>query len=307
MRFAGLVLAGVSAGVAIGAATEARAELPPQLRVALDAAISGGDKAEIETIAKYLKVASPADAAEIDARVSDHRAKVAAAKAAATRAEIERKRAVFAGWKGEGQVGLSQTSGNTEGFGASIGVALTKEGARWRHNLRGSANFERNNGRTSRNQQLVAFEPNYKFDERLFSYGLAQYERDEFAGFHSRTTLSGGVGYRVLAKAPIILDVKGGVAWRRTDFIGLKQSSEINKFGAADLQWKISPQLTLTENATGLYSPSNTNLTSLTALNVKLGGKFTARASYQVGYNSDPPPHYKTTDTLSRFTLVYGF
>lgn len=305
MRIAGIVLVSVAAGVS--GASEARAELPEQLRVALDAAISGGDKAEIDTIAKYLKVASPGDAAEIDARVSDHRAKVAAAKAAAARAEMERKRSVIAGWKGEGQIGVSQTSGNTNGFGASVGVALTKEGMRWRHNLRASANYERSNGRTSRNQQLAAFEPNYKFDDRLFSYGLAQYERDEFAGFNSRTTLSGGVGYRVFAKAPVTLDVKGGVAWRQTDFIGLERVSEINKFGAMDLQWKISPQVTLTENATGLYSPSNTNLTSLTALNVKLGGKFTARASYQVGYNSDPPPDYKTTDTLSRFTLVYGF
>lgn len=280
----------------------AQAQLTPQIRATLDAAIAGGNEADVDTLAKYLKKANPDEAAEIDRIIADHRSEIAAA-----RQEKLRHQGFLSGWTGEGQVGISQSSGNSDTLGATAGIALRRDGLRWRYNLRALANYERDNGVTSRNQWLAAFEPNYKFSDRLFAFALAQYERDRFAGFDSRVTLSGGLGYRVVGSPGLTVDVKAGPAWRHTDFIGVPATSDVNALGALDATWTISPTLTLSENATALYASSNTNLTSITALSVKLGGKLSARASYQIGYNSDPPPLFGKTDTLSRLTLVYGF
>ena len=61
MRTVSLLLA----GAALLAAGTAHAQLAPQMRSMLDAAIASGNDADIDTIAKYLKQASPADAAEV--------------------------------------------------------------------------------------------------------------------------------------------------------------------------------------------------------------------------------------------------
>ena len=289
-------------GASLFVATTAQAELPSSARATLDAAIASGNEADIDTVAKYLKQANPGDAAEIDRVIADHRTQIAAA-----REEKLREQSFLQGWKGEGQIGISQSSGNSHTFGVSAGIGLVKEGLRWRYALRGQMNYERDNGVTSRNQALAAFEPNYKFNDRLFAYGLAQYERDRFAGFTSRITLSGGLGYKLVNSPTLAISVKAGPAWRQTDLIGAPTTSEINAFGALDARWQISPSLTLTENAGVLYGGANTNLTSLTALSMKLNRALSARLSYQVGYNSDPPLGFEKTDTLTSFSLVYGF
>lgn len=298
MRTASFLLA----GTALLAAGTAHAELAPQLRSMLDAAIASGNDADIDTIAKYLKQASPADAAEIDRTIGDHRAQIAAAKE-----EKLLHLGLLEGWKGEGQIGATQSSGNSTTVGLTAGLGLTRESLRWRFSLRALADYQRNNGQTSRNQMLFAFEPNYRFNERLFAYGLAQYERDRFAGFTSRTTLSGGLGYRVIAQPNFTVDVKAGPAWRKTSYIGEPAASDLTGLAALNARWAISRTLTLTEDANALYSRDNTNLNSLTSLSAKLSNALSARVSYQITNNSNPPAGFKKTDTVTRFTMVYGF
>jgi hypothetical protein len=113
-----------SRGTALLAARHAHAELAPQLRSMLDAAIASGNDADIDTIAKYLKQASPADAAEIDRTIGDHRAQIAAAKE-----EKLRHLGLLEGWKGEGQIGATQSSGNATTVGLTAGLGLTRESA----------------------------------------------------------------------------------------------------------------------------------------------------------------------------------
>jgi hypothetical protein len=102
-------------------------------------------------------------------RRSGHRAQIAAANE-----EKLRHLGLLEGWKGEGQIGATQSS-NATTVGLTAGLGLTGK-LRWRFSLRALADYQRNNGQTSRNQMLFAFEPNYR-STRLFAYGLAQYER----------------------------------------------------------------------------------------------------------------------------------
>lgn len=283
-------------------ATVAHAELPPQLRGMLDAAIASGNDGDIDTLAKYLKKASPDDAAEIDHIIADHRKQIATAKQ-----EKLAHQGVMDGWKGEGQIGASQSSGNTSTVALSAGLNLSKEGLHWRHKLSALVDYERTAGVTDRNQILAGLESDYKFNDRFFAYGSAQYERNRFAGYDTRVSVSGGLGYRVVADPKLTVDLKAGPAWRKSDYIGEPSASEITGMAALDAAWKATPNLTITENATTLSGNSNTNLTSLTALSLKISKALSTRISYQVTFNSSPPEGYKTTDTLTRFTLVYGF
>ncbi len=91
------------------ASVPAHAQLSPAYRDLLDKAIAGGNDTDIDTLAKYLKQASPDDAAEIDKIITDHRTRIAAAKE-----EKLRHAGFLQNWKGEGQIGAYLSTGNTD-------------------------------------------------------------------------------------------------------------------------------------------------------------------------------------------------
>lgn len=276
--------------------------LAPPLRAALDAAIASGNDADIDTVAKYLKKAAPENAAEIDGIVAHRRAQVASVKEDKLRNER-----FFQGWKGEGQIGASQSSGNTDTVGVTVGLKLKKEGLHWRHNFNALVDYERSSGVTDRNQLQFGLESDYKFSDRVFVFGSALYERNRFSGYNSRVSLSGGIGYRVIAAHDFSVDLKLAPAWRRTDYLDEPKANEVTGLAQLNSLWKISKTLSFNEDATMLSGNTNTSLTSLSALTLKINSTISVRAAYQLTYNSQPTDAYRTTDTLTRFTLVYGF
>src|SRR5688500_1831836 len=182
------------------AAAPASAALPEPVRAMVDAAIATGDPAKVATVVEIAKQTHPDDAAEIDALQSAFAAsqrEIAAAEQARKDAEL-RSAGLFDNWSGRGQVGAFQSSGNSDNVGVTLSLAMDRSGVDWQHRFKATADYQRSNGRTSREQYLASYEPRYQFGRDLFAYALAQYERDRFQGFSSRYSLSGGLGYQVL-------------------------------------------------------------------------------------------------------------
>ncbi|MFK7842975.1 MAG: YdiY family protein [Sphingorhabdus sp.] len=271
----------------------------------IDSAIASKNDADVQTVVKLAKATNPDDIAEIDALFAAYAAEKTQLAAAETRAKQEA--GFFSNWSGEGELGAFRSTGNSSNTGISGGIKLTKDAVKWRVKLRAFADYQRSNGITTREQFGASIEPNYKFNERLYAYGLAQYERDRFQGFSSRYTLSGGLGYAVIAEEDISLDVKAGPAWRKTNFTNGGSDSSIAGLAGLDFGWQISDNLKLTESASATIASDTNTFVSTTALDAKLLGSLSARLSYTVEHETNPPIGRIKTDTLSRATLVYGF
>jgi len=302
-------LFGTASLISIALASPANAALPAPVKAMLDAAIASNNEADVKTIVKLAKQTNPDDAAEIDTMLAGFNAQQAAKAAAKAEADKQalRMAGFFENWSGQGELGAFRSTGNTRNTGLAAGIKLNKEAEKWRLGFRALADYQRTNGVTTKEQFLAALEPHYKFNERLFAYGLAQYERDTFQGFSSRTSLSGGLGYRVIDGANTTLDVKAGPAWRKTQLTTGGSTSNIAGLGALDFAWKISPSLKLTETATAYIQSGNNSFASTTALDTKLIGALSARFSYTVEHETSPPAGRQKTDTLSRVTIVYDF
>ena len=146
---------------------------------------------------------------------------------------------------------------------------------------------------------------------------MAQYERDRFQGFSGRYAVSGGIGYRVLDEDNIKLSVKAGPAYRITEFNDGTSESRIAALLGLDFDWDISDRLKLTHDtnavaeggasAQAIIDSSNTSLNFVTGLNAKISDRISARVSYAIEYDSNPPAGAVQTDTLSRITLIYDF
>lgn len=314
-----MIRAGLGMPLLVLAAQPAQAELPDPVRKMVEAAMESGDPAKVEAVVSVAKQTNPEDEAELDAMKAAfdaHRKELAAKEAEAKEAEI-RSAGLLERWRGKGQVGAFQSSGNSDNVGVSVALSLTREGIDWSHRLNASMDYQRSNDVTSREQYMLSYEPRYQINPRLFAYALGQFEKDRFQGFSSRYSASGGLGYKLLDGSGLNLSVKAGPAWRRTDFLTKESESRFAALLGMDFDWAISDRLSLTQDtslvadaagsAVAIIDSANTTINLVTGLEAKVSDKLTTRLAYTIEYDSNPPEGAVSTDTLTRFTLVYGF
>ncbi|WP_417618763.1 DUF481 domain-containing protein [Parasphingorhabdus sp.] len=305
--------------VAASLPTPAVAALPEPVKAMIDAAIASGNKPDVLAVVKIAKATNPDDLAEINALMSDYDARLAEQAKAALREKQEA--GLFENWKGQGELGGFRSTGNTRNLGVSGGLKLVKDAVKWRLNFLARADYERNKGKTTRDQLSATIEPNYKFGKSLYAYGLAQFERDRLQGFAARYTLSGGLGYELIKTKDLRLAVKAGPAIRITDFAAGDSKSSLAALVGLDLDWKISDNLKFSQDTGGTYASDAQGFTSASAVidsdnisfaatsafDAKLLGALSARFSYTIEHETNPPVGRIKTDTLSRATLVYDF
>ena len=291
-----------------------RSEHPPEtppdpIGNMLAAAIASAKDADVEAVGKLAKETNPEKAGEIEERLLAYRAerkRLRDEAAAAERAKLAAAK-FWQNWKGEGQIGASQSSGNTESVGLSAGVALARKGIDWTYRFRAQADYQRTNGKTSVERYLGELEPQYRINDRTFAFGLARWEHDRILGYDTRWNLSGGLGYKVFDSKKMTLSLKGGPAFRQTDFVSGDEDTELTALAGVDFGWQISPTLRLTQVASTIIGEANGSTSSQTALNAKLTGALSARIAYSAQIDTSPPPGIESVDTQTRFTLVYGF
>lgn len=280
----------------------APAELPAPVKAMLDAALASGNEGEVATIVKYARAAAPEHADAI--------AKLASDWQAGRHAMAQRKlrEADFLDLvKGRAELGGYVTSGNTEDVGVVAALDLRREAIEWRHKLALRAEYQESRGITSRERYVASYEPNWKFDARAYVYGAAQFERDRFAGFTERYSLSAGAGYSAIKSKALTLELELGPAYRNTSFTDFTRESNIGARGSVDLDWRLARGVTFRQDASAYLQDANSTVQSVTALNSRLFGPFSAQLSYTVQYESMPPAGRQSTDTTSRASLVVDF
>ncbi|WP_296718521.1 YdiY family protein [Erythrobacter sp.] len=314
-----LLVRGLTLGLIACASAPAAAALPEPVRAMIDAAIATGDEAKVRTVVEIAKQTNPDDAAAIDAMLNRFETRLAATKAAeaAAKEEAIRTAGLLENWSGKGEFGAFRATGNASDTGITTGLTAERQGIDWRHKLTARVDYQRSNGVTTREQYLARYEPNVNISDRFYIYALAQYERDEFQGFSGRYAVSGGLGFQALKKDDIQLSVKVGPAYRVTQFVDGRNDSRIAGLIGLDFDWAITDRLKLTQNtnavaetggsAIAIIDSQNTTLDLVTGLNAKINSSLSARFSYAIEYNSNPPPGAVQTDTLSRVTLIYDF
>jgi putative salt-induced outer membrane protein len=314
-----VVVLSATAITALICSSPAFAELPQAVRAMIDAAIATGDKGKVATVIELARQTNPKDAAEIDAIVAVYKTDLAErekAQAAVKEQEI-REAGLFERWNGKGELGASQSTGNTDIVGLSLGLMLERTGIDWTHKVRATADYQRSTDATTREQLFASYEPRYQIDDGLFAYGLAQFERDPLQGFSGRYVASGGLGYKLIDGKKLSLAVKAGPAYRVTDFVVDGSETSFAGLAGLDFDWRISDGLSLTQDtsavaegggrAAAIFGGGNTSINFVTGLAAKISSHFGARLSYTIDYDSNPPDGAVSTDTLSRLTVVYDF
>ncbi|PTQ09945.1 hypothetical protein CLG96_12375 [Sphingomonas oleivorans] len=290
-------------------AAPAHAQLAEPVRAMIESAYSTGNDATIAAVVSTAKQTNPDDIAEINRMAAGYAALLENVRL--KEREANEARIAAAGfleiWKGEVEFGASRATGNTRNLGVYGAANLTRDALQWRQKLNARVEIQTTNGETTTERALLAYQPNYKFDERLYVYGIGQYEHDRFLGYTDRYTLGAGIGYSLIQKPRLKMDFEGGPAIRHTKFVETGGQTTPAARASVVTKWTITPTLILAQSASLYIEKENSNASATASLDTKLLGALKARFSYNVLHERDALESRKETDTVSRATLVYSF
>lgn len=284
----------------------AAAQIPAAVEAMIRAAAAGGSEAELKAVVKAAKATNPGIAGEIDALADQEFTRVQT-DAAATREAQLRSQGYFEGWTGAGEAGFSFSGGNTKETSGVLGLKLVKDGVQIRHKAAALADYLRTNDETTREKFMASYGVDYKFSDRFYVYGQGMWERDRFGGYSRRFTESLGLGYTAIDRDDMSLNLEAGPSLRQTRYTTGESDSQLAGRASLAYFWTIREGLVFSQDAAALVGSGGSTLTSITALTTRLFGAVSARVSFNVEHETNPPPGLDKTDYATRLTGVYEF
>jgi putative salt-induced outer membrane protein len=283
--------------------------LPAPVRTMIEAAYKTGNDKTISDVVGLAKDNFPTYIDEIESISGTQKQMLASVRKEAQEREQARIAAasLFQIWKGELEAGGSRSTGTTRTTSVYASAKLQRDGIRWRQRLNARLDYQETDNERTTERWLVAYQPNYKFNEARYAYGLAQYEHDRFLGIQSRGTFGFGLGWLVASKPNLNITLEAGPALRRTVFIDEANRTKPAGRGSLSAMWAISPTLTFRQDAAVFFEGDDATASSATALETKLLGALKAKFSYNMQFERETPTTSRQLDTVTRATLVYGF
>ncbi|MEL6330646.1 MAG: DUF481 domain-containing protein [Planctomycetota bacterium] len=119
-------------------------------------------------------------------------------------------------WKNFAELSLTYSDGNTETLGFRTAIESIRDTERSKLTLRAQYLYETDGGEESKDQARVDILHDWLFPEKRHLYFVeGRYDYDEFEAFLHRTSLSGGIGYRLIDNEKTQFTVRGGLGFTR--------------------------------------------------------------------------------------------
>ncbi len=231
----------------------------------------------------------------------------------------------FAEWSGQGELGASLASGNSENESLNIALEVKNTREEWTHTMGFAGNYANDGSDTTAQRWEVRGQSSYKFTERAYAFGAGRYENDEFSAYSYQASLSGGLGYKLIDSERTKFWVQGGpgyrFAYRRgpcLDATPAENAFDCDNFAPGDsenslifrgdvgLDYQLTDTTKIVDRFLIETGPDNTYLQNDIGLEVTITGALGLRVGFQVRHNTDVDPGIEKTDTLTTVGLIYG-
>jgi putative salt-induced outer membrane protein len=214
--------------------------------------------------------------------------------------------AAAADWTTKGELGGSFASGNSENEAVNAALGFKGTYDDWTHTLGFAGNYGSDGGTTTAQRWEVRGQTQYLFTERAYAFGAARYEDDRFSAYDFQTSLSGGLGYKIIDNDRTKLWVQGGPGYRYAE-LNVTGESEDGLIFRGDLGFdhQFTETTKLVERFLVETGSENTYLQNDIGLEVSINSTLALRVGYQVRHNTDVPPATEKTDTLTTIGLIY--
>jgi putative salt-induced outer membrane protein len=213
-------------------------------------------------------------------------------------------------WERKAEVSLVATTGNTDTQTVGLGGSLIWRPDPWLTEARVAfVRSEADDVETARSFTAVLRQSRI-LTPRVDVFGRVGFLSDEFAGVDARTTVDGGVGYKLLLGPVHALRVDGGVGYSHESRITSEDLSFALVSAGAAYKWQISKTADLSDGA--IYTQSledgeDRRFNNAIALTAAITSVFSLKAAHELKVVNAPVPGFEKTDTLMSVALVARF
>ncbi|ODV11302.1 MAG: hypothetical protein ABT20_06175 [Rubrivivax sp. SCN 70-15] len=221
-------------------------------------------------------------------------------------------------WRGSGGAALSASSGNTTSSSLLLNADAARETASDKISLGGTINYAKSRidgvDQTTANKWAGRGEYDYNLSPRTFVFGKLGLEADKVIDLSLRSSLAGGMGYKLVNTETMTFDLFGGLGYTTDRYsvaqtIGSKTDTRFSRasvyLGEASTH-QLTPTVSLKQRL-DLYPGVSGDKAVLATFNAGLSVAMSTTMSLTVGltdsYNSKPPLGTKSND-LGLFTGI---
>jgi len=212
-------------------------------------------------------------------------------------------------WSDQAELSFANTTGNTKTTSLAGKNQLTykftpKAVGSWK--LGGL--YSKDEGQTTAENYATELRFDDLYTERIYSYALAGWNKDRFAGIDQRYYGGVGAGYKFFLGPRHFLAGEAGMNYTKEDYIDGTDSGFLTGRAFAKYEYLIRGKNKFTQSLEYLYDFSDSahyRVISETALVAALTDVFSMKAGYTVRYDHKPVPRdLKRTDTVMSIALV---
>ena len=211
-------------------------------------------------------------------------------------------------WKGEAELGILNTNGNTNTKNLTAKGKIVNERDHWRHTGKIEILNSSENDATTAERYYISGKSDHKLSEKSYSFGLLTYENDRFSGYDYRATEMLGYGRSVIKRDTLTLDLEAGLGAGQDKITdsGEKQNQGLLR-AAGNLVWKLSDTSTFSEDLSSDMGKISAVSKSVTALKTQIIGNLASKISFTAKYSTKVPAGITGLDTEMAVTLVYSY
>jgi len=211
-------------------------------------------------------------------------------------------------WTGEGELGFTSTSGNTNSDSLNAKLGIEKSHEKWTHKARLEVLKASTNDVNSADRKVFTARSEYMFAVKTYAFGALRHEDDKFSGYDYQSSVSAGLGQQVFKTETHTLDVSAGLGYREKKATTTStKTSEGIVMGDLAYLYNISEHAVFKEKLLVESGSSNTYSESETSLKMKINGNLASKIAYTIKNNSTVPAGTQNTDKITSITLVYSF
>ncbi|MBB4657704.1 DUF481 domain-containing protein [Parvularcula dongshanensis] len=223
------------------------------------------------------------------------------------------------GYSGNFDFSFANATGNTENMTLILRGRLESRGRIVNHKFEAGARYAESgppDGERSQTQEaaFASYQLDATIADKAYAYGRTRYDYDAFSGFEQRVFVGGGFGYRFYEREDLNwnIEIGPGVRWTEYDEATMPADMRMNEaefslYASSDFAWDVNDAVGIEQDSRITYTDISATFESEFSLTSKLTEKLSARASYLVRHETNPPANREPTDTLLSAGISLGF
>jgi putative salt-induced outer membrane protein len=222
----------------------------------------------------------------------------------------------LAQWSTKAEAGVVAARGNTDSDSANVKFDVAREFIKWKQLVGFTGVYASDRTGPTGQRWEARGQSQYTFHKQGFWFGSARYEEDRFSGFEYQTTLGSGLGWRFFDDPITKLSAQIGAGYKVFEtratladdgvtMIPRAREQDVIGQGTIDFDRQLTETTRLLNKFLVEAGADNTFMQNDTSLQVKIMSSLALALGYSVRYNTDPPPGFDSTDTLTTLNLVY--